>query len=409
MKKHSVLYHKIQKQFIENWRNCPEYFPDTGKRFSYLDKRIWESQFDRFISFLQAESKMQEPNKTEIRQQCDLFFKKNLSFTSKELVFIFSEEMIHATKIFIQNAWQFDPDLSNEELFQALRNVWIMLGLQSFFGVKIQITASLLAYSLLYPYTDNLLDDASVDSQKKLKFCLRLALRLAGKKVESESILESQIYRLVSKIESEFNREKYPEVYQSLLAIHNAQTKSLQLLGKNSFLPEEEIFQICIKKGANSVIADGYLVLGDLDEKQFHFLYEYGAYLQILDDLQDARQDYLDGVMTCFSRQLPSENLDNLLCKTCHLGKKFHQTLKDLYPNKNSFHGLIKRSFGLLLIASIFENQEDFSPELIRKVEKQTPFRFSFLHKRETELKALKDVFLKKREEYRMKNCVQKN
>ncbi|WP_461641280.1 class 1 isoprenoid biosynthesis enzyme [Labilibaculum euxinus] len=401
----SELYNKIQDQFISIWKNCPEHFPATGKRFSYLEKRIWESKFDRFIKFVQNEASFKQPNKLEILRKTQIFFKEALSYSSDQLELIFSDEMLDATKDFIQKAWLFDPNLGNTEIFQALRNVWIMLGLQSFFGKEIKITPSLLAYSLLYPYTDNLIDDASINKEEKINFCQRFALRLEGESVKSESGTEQQIYDLVEMIESEFDRENYPEVYHSLLAIHDAQTQSLALVSDKPMLSEEETFKICINKGASSVIADGYLVLGNLDEKQLHFLYEYGAFLQILDDLQDARQDYLDGVMTCFSRKLPYGNLDKLICKTYFLGKTFQQSVSNLYPDEISFQGLIKKSFALLFLVSIFENQEDFSDDFILKIEKHAPFRFSFLHKRKTDLETFRDLMLQKIDEYRLSRC----
>ncbi|MBL4560543.1 MAG: hypothetical protein JKX79_06115 [Labilibaculum sp.] len=409
MTNHSALYNKIQNQFIASWNNCPEHFPVSNKRFSYLEKRIWEMKFDRFIKFMRREANFEQPDKKEILQKSRSFFKDSLSYSPDQLKFIFSDEMIIATKDFIKKAWEFDPELGNDEIYQALRNVWIMLGLQSFFGLEVKITPSFLAYSLLYPYTDNLIDDAFIDNEEKINFCKRFALRLAGEAVESESISESRIYDLAAMIESEFDRKNYPEIYRSLLDIHNAQTKSLALLSDKPLLSEEETFKICIAKGATSVIADGYLVLGKLDKKQFNFLYEYGAYLQILDDLQDARQDYLDGIRTCFSRKLPYGNLDKLLCKTYFLGKAFHQSLKDLYPNEISFHGLIQKSFGLLFLSSIFENQEDFSNDFIQKMEKHTPFRFSYLNKQKTELEPFRKLLFEKMEEYKLNNFAGEN
>ncbi|PKQ63429.1 hypothetical protein BZG02_08600 [Labilibaculum filiforme] len=402
---HAALYRKVQNQFIATWENCPEHFPAPKKRFSYFEKRIWESKFDRFMKYVQYEAKHEHPNKSEITQQCKLFFQEALAYSNEQLELIFSKNMTAATKDFIQQAWHFDPQLTNHEIFQALRNVWIMLGLQSFFGKEIVITPSLLAYSLLYPYTDNLMDDASVGKEEKLNFCKRFASRLDGKQVEAQTRTESRIYDLVAKIESEFDREIYPEVYLSLLAIHDAQTKRLALVSCKPRLSKKETFKICIEKGACSVIADGYLVLGNIDEKQLVFLYEYGAYLQILDDLQDARQDYLDGIMTCFSRKLPYENLDKILCKTYFLGKAFYESISNLYPNQLTFQGLVQKSFGLLFLASIFENQEDFSVDFVRKIEKHAPFRFSFLQKRKKELEPFRNLLLQKIEAYRLEAC----
>ena len=403
MIKHSALYEKLQKQYLHKWENCAEHFPVTGKRFSYFEKRIWEMKFDSFLSSIKKEANHEHPDNHKLLQKSQSFFKETLNYSNEHLNFIFSDDMLNATKSFIQKAWEFDPALGSEELFQALRNVWILFGLQSFFGKKVQITPSFLAYSLLYPYTDNLIDDASISKIEKLEFSERFAARLSGKQVQAQSILEEKIYELVKMIEGEYERLEFPQVYESLQAIHEAQTKSLALVSNKTIVSNTECMKICIEKGASSVIADGYLVLGDLNTKQFHFLFEYGAYLQILDDLQDARQDYLDDIKTCFSSKLPYGNLDKMLCKTYSLGKKFHQTLQNLYPNEIAFQGLIQRSSGLLFIASVFENKDDFSSEFIQKIEKHTPFRFSFLQERQKELKPFKDLMMQKMEEYRDK------
>ncbi len=403
MIKHAALYEKLQKRYLHEWENCSVHFPVSGKRFSFFEKRIWEMKFDGFISSLKKEANREHPDKNKLLQQAQSFFKEALNYSNEHLNFIFSDDMLDASKSFIQKAWAFDPNLGNEELFQALRNVWILFGLQSFFGKKVQITPSFLAYSLLYPYTDNLIDNANISKNGKLEFSERFAARLSGKQVEAQSTLEEKIYELVKMIEGEYERREFPQVYESLLAIHNAQTKSLALVSNKEMVSDTECMKICIEKGASSVIADGYLVLGDLNTKQFHFLFEYGAYLQILDDLQDARQDYLDDIKTCFSSKLPYGNLDVMLCKTYSLGKNFHQTLQYLYPNKIAFQGLIQRSFALLFIASVFENKDDFSSAFIQKIEKHAPFRFSFLQEHQKELKPFRDLMMQKMEEYRDK------
>jgi len=403
MTKHSALYETIQKQFIEKWTNCPDHFPESKRQFSYIEKRIWEIKFNHFLRVIKKEFKYQKPNKTKILERSKVFFEENLAYPHEQLTMIFSTEMLNATKDFIRKAWEFDNELSQHEIFQALRNVWVMMGLQSFFEKEIKITPSLLAYSLLYPYTDNLIDTPKISKDEKLDFCERFALRLDGKTADAKSQVERHIFDLVTMIESEFERESHPELYESLLAIHHAQTQSLKLVSTKTDLSEDERFQICIEKGATSVIADGFLVMGHLDEKQYHFLYEYGAYLQILDDLQDARDDYEEGIMTYFSKNLSQTKLDLLLCKTYYMGKSFYQNIEKWYPNELSFKGLIQRSFGFLLLASVYQNQADFSDDFVLNIEKHAPFRFSFLHKKKVELEPFRELILKKVEAYKAK------
>lgn len=403
MTHYSTLHGRIQKEYTTQWLNCPDHFPESKRQFSYIEKRIWEIKFNNFLRLMKKELKVKNPNKTKILDQSKTFFEENLAYPQEQLSMIFSTEMLNATKDFIRKAWEFDSELSYNEIFQALRNLWVMLGLQSFFGKDIKTTPSLLAYSLLYPYTDNLIDTPTIDKTEKLDFCDRFAHRLKGKQVKAKSQLESRIFDLVTMIESEFNRENYSDLYESLLAIHHAQTQSLKLVNKKSKLSEDERFQICIGKGATSVIADGFLVMGHLDEKQYHFLYQYGAYLQILDDLQDAREDYEEGIITYFSHNLSQTKLDHLLCKTYYMGKSFYQNIENWYPENLSFKSLIERSFGFLLWASVYQNQSDFSNNFVQNIEKHTPFRFSFLHKKKVELEPLRHHLLKKVEAYKAK------
>ena len=402
----SAFRKSLQSQFIAKWNECPDQFPESKRQFNYLEKRIWEIKFNHFLRLIKKEFRTEKPDKTKILDRSKSFFEENLAYSKDQMQLIFSEDMLEATKDFIRKAWTFDSELSFEDIFQALRNLWIMLGLQSFFGKEIQTTPSLMAYSLLYPYTDNLIDSATINQNEKLDFCTRFALRLTGEQVAAKSQIESRIFDLVSLIESEFERQTYPEVYESLLAIHHAQTDSLKLVKPKSELSDAETFLIAIEKGATSVIADGYLVLGNLNEKEYHFLYEYGAYLQILDDLQDARDDFKEGIMTHFSKNLQHAKLDQLLCKTYYLGKSFYQDIKDWYPNELSFQGLIQRSFGFLILASVFQNQDDFSDHFIQTAERHAPFRFSFIQSKQTEMEPFRQHLIKMAEAYKTKEFV---
>ncbi|RUT78757.1 hypothetical protein [Ancylomarina longa] len=397
----STLYNTLTDQIVQNWMLAPEILPSIKTKYSNFTKILWESKFDKFIHFLKKQSQLNHPDRKKLLNKLSQFFKYNLNYSEAQLHLLFSDDMISASKDFIINAWKFDPDLSYEEIFQALRNMWIIFGLQSLFGKKIESTPSLMAYSLLYPYTDNFLDDLTISNEEKNKFSERFALRLSGVRSSTSTYIEKQTFALVDLIEDEFNRTEYPQIYQSLIDIHDAQTKSIDLLDNTQLLSETDLLKICIRKGATSVIADGYLILGELSDQQKQLLFEYGAYLQILDDLQDANEDYEMGVNTCFSRLLPHQKLDKILCKTYYLGRSFLRTLQKLYPNEKIFYDLLRRSFGLILLASLLQNQQNFSSKFIQKMENHSPFRYSFIIQRMEDLQPLKHLFLQKIENYK--------
>lgn len=406
---HTKTYNKFLNQFTNKWLNCSEDFPSNKKRFSSIEKFIWEMKCDRFLNYVRSYSKTETKENLLLLSKCKSFFKDELSYTNDQLEMIFSDDMIDATKDFIQRALQFDSELESEELFQALRNQWIVFGLQSLFGYPLQTTQATLAYSLLYPYTDNFIDSARISHHEKIEFSKRFALRLAGESIDTENESELKIYKLVGMIESDFERSQFPKVYESLLDIHNAQTKSIALTSSKQVLSDLECFEIAVTKGATSVIADGYLIAGELNMDQLQFLYEYGAYLQILDDLQDARDDLYEGVFTCFSRDLHSQYLDRMLCKTYHLGKEVHNTIQKIYPKEISFQGLIKKSFGLLFGSSVVTNPKDYSPEFIELCERHSPFRFSFAEKHKDELNNFSAIFEKKLEEFKKEGSFEFN
>lgn len=404
---HKQAYNKFLNQFINKWLNSSEDFPANKSKFSFIEKYFWEIKCERFIRFMKASYRKKDIDSNLFFKRCKSFFKEELSYTNDQLELIFSDEMIEASKDFIRKAIQFDPELDNEELFQAIRNQWIVFGLQSVFGYPVQTTKSTLAYSLLYPYTDNFIDSHRISHQEKIDFSQRFEMRLKGENVKAESQSEEKIYQLVELIEDEFDRNLFPKVYESLLDIHCAQTKSIALTRK-TILSDIECFEIAVTKGASSVIADGYLIAGKLNYDQFQFLYEYGAYLQILDDLQDARDDLYEGVFTCFSKNLHSQYLDKMLCKTYHLGKEVLVTVQKVFPTQIAFQGLIKRSFGLLFGSSVISNPKDFSPAFINQCEQYSPFRFSFAEKHKKELSKFNFIIEKRLEDFKQENCFSK-
>src|SRR6202034_3762651 len=94
-------------------------------------------------------------------------------------------------------ARQFDASLSMADIIQANRNAWTACGLQPLLGERIELTPSILGYSLLYPYTDNYLDGADISVDAKLAFSRRFRRRLRGETVAAENDREATLWALV--------------------------------------------------------------------------------------------------------------------------------------------------------------------------------------------------------------------
>ncbi len=369
--------------FITLWNNSSSVFPKLDNIYSLLQKKAREKKFEAFLLDIKgnlSESEMRSSH--PLFKQIRTFLKECLDYSDEQLNIILSDEMVDTTLHFIRKARQFDADLKLEEIFQACRNVWIMNGLQYLLGQNIRLTPSVFAYSMLYPYTDNFVDDATVPKSKKEAFAERFYNRLDNQSVDPANPNEEKIFQLVEMIEEEWPRKSYPEVYNSLLAIHKAQTKSSDLLSNKGELTSEKIFDICANKGGCSVQVDGYLILGNLGEEQKKFLYDHGAYLQILDDLQDVQDDTRQGLLTCFSAAAKESTIDDYTSKTFWLGKKILDSIENLsHSNKTVFLTLMKKSIELFILESVISANSFFSKKYVKAFKDYSPVRVSYLNK----------------------------
>ncbi|HAG42158.1 MAG TPA: hypothetical protein DCL31_00580 [Clostridium sp.] len=237
---------------------------------------------------------------------------KSSLINNEDKEILFSRELLKGTEDFINAAKTFDSNISIEDIGQAMRNVWIMNILQMLFEMKVAFTDSIFGYSMLYPYTDNYLDNPQISKEEKVNTNERLEKRLKGELIEPNNEYEKRVFDLVSKIENTFARETYPEVFQSLIYIYNGQVKSMIQQGKRTSPYETDILGISIEKGGSSVLADGYLVKGKLSYEEARFCYGYGILLQICDDLQDATEDLESNHMTIISQLAEKWDLDNI-------------------------------------------------------------------------------------------------
>jgi len=85
-----------------------------------------------------------------------------------------------SAEAFYHEAKAFNPSISVEDIFQASRNVWTGNYLQVLLGLPVELTPSLFAYSMLYPVTDNYLDDPQRSLADKASFNERFGQWLKG-------------------------------------------------------------------------------------------------------------------------------------------------------------------------------------------------------------------------------------
>lgn len=388
--------------FVRIWEKSPTYFPGFNRIYSEAEKLERENNFEQIqekLKLLQSRSAVKKLRNSNPESKFFPVFKSFLhdifDFEQAHLEIILSEEFRNVSKDFFYKAREFGPELSPENIYQGLRNVWIMNGLQLMMNIPVEITPSIFAYSMIYPYSDNLLDDPNISALEKQEFSVKFNYRLHGENPQPKNHAESQLFQLVGMFENQFNRNDFPEVYDSLYAIQKGQTDSLKLLNKSG-LTNAEIRRICFEKGGTSVLADGYLVAGKLSQKQEQALIGYGIYLQLLDDIQDINEDIYAHTNTMCTAFKPSE-LGEFVNRTIHFGRTALEEMKCFTaPNVNVFLNLMNRSIETMIIESIGLNNSGFTENYLVEMENFSPLHFDFIRVKKSQSKSQRFAMFKK-------------
>lgn len=388
--------------FIKIWEKSYTDLPEFETHYTVPEQQVREQQFVVFqqkINTLKTVKNANALRNSDLSKSFFPMFKAFLSnvfdFEQEHLDIILSERFKDVSKDFFYRARAFGPDLSPENIYQGMRNVWIMNGIQLMMELPIEITPSVFGYSMIYPYSDNYLDDPEISTADKLQFSERFNCRLHGVCEVPQNHIELQLFRLVEMFEKQFSRILFPNIYESLYAIQQGQTNSLKLM-KTDDIPNKQIQQIAFEKGGASVLADGYLVAGKLTEQQEQALFGYGVYLQLLDDIQDIKEDTEANTCTIFSSH-EAKNLDEYVNQTIHFGRT---ALKEMqcFPGTEmkTFLRLMNRSIETMIIESVGLNPGYYSKSYLGELEKRSPLRFDFIRKHRSQSHSQRFFLFKK-------------
>lgn len=353
--------------------------PRVGLRRHFANARAARRLIDELaVELEQAPEGERERQawREQVRERLQRFGDERLGWPAGYRRLLFADAFFAASVAFAREARAFDPGLPLESLWQALRNVWIGNSLQIVLDLPVALNPGLFAYSMLYPLTDNLLDDPRVECGAKRAFNERFGRRLAGLAVWPAGAGEAAIFRLVERIEDEFPRQAYADVHASLLAIHGGQVLSLRQQDDPG-LTDAEILAISCEKGGTSVLADLYLVAGRASASEERFAFGYGVALQLLDDLQDVESDLAAGHQTLFTRaarrgalDAPASRLARFIDRVLD-GEEWLAT-----PELAERQDLIRRNCRTLLVGAVAEQPRRFSRRFRRKLARRWPFAF---------------------------------
>ncbi len=400
----------LTRLYTDLWWSCTTDFPALSPIYTLREKLRRETRLERFLAMSIDEASQASNDgagrsgaRDRLTASTRDFARSALGFEDRQLDVIENGGFTDASIDFARMARGFDPCVRGEDIYQAGRNVWSMNLFQSLLGLPVRVTPAIFAYSMLYPYTDNILDNPTLSVEQKLDFNRHFAVRLAGEVIQPANPDEDRIFTLIAIVEGQYERAAFPQVYASLQAIHRAQTRSLELLRPQASPFEVDVLDIGFEKGGAATLADGYLVAGQLSPAQREFFFGYGVFTQLMDDQEDVHKDLRDGVLTVFSQTAPGWKLDAITNRLFHLAGHLTDRMGIFSaPGIDSTRELVGKGIDLLLIDAAGRAGRLYSRPYLRALEAYLPFRFSFLDRQRKKLNRcnltlsrLTDVFSK--------------
>jgi len=382
------------------WSACAGESIELGPRFCPDEQHRREAAYDEALENVEREAKYARRGGRQRaeaqRRVIDVFprFATVALGLGDEAVHMLTDSFIPIGTQFAQWATRFDPELPMADVLQACRNAWTVCGIQPLVGDRVRMTPAIIGYSLLYPYSDNYLDDGKIAKERKLEFSGRFRDRLCGLAVAPRGGHEAAVWAMVRLIELQYPRWQFPRVYESLLAIHQAQEDSIAQQKRSSLLTEADVLRLSCGKGGTSVLADACLCHGSLTEDEARFAFNWGVLLQLGDDLQDVNEDLKQGSATLFTLAARSRmSLDGVVRQLLAFSMRVADQVDALPHGDAALKELLRMSWRSLILMAVARCPEYFTRGFLAEVERQSPFRFGFLRTRHKRLSGRRGLY----------------
>jgi len=281
-------------------------------------------------------------------------------------------------KDFLIHARKFAPELSIEEIGQAIRNYVVYAMFNEMNQIRPGFSMACFGYSMLYPFTDNYIDNPQCSDMDKVKYNQIIRDKIAGKEVHPESMHEQKTCEFLSAIESEYPRDSEPTIFTLLSMMLEAQEDSLRQQNNGASLSLSERLDISLYKGGISVLIDRFFVKKEITEDDLIFYLGFGFFLQLADDLQDIREDSRAGHQTVLTVDESCGYKEKTANKMLHF---VYQILHDFQAENDVFKNFILNNCYQLIYSSAGGSREFFSQEYMEKLEKYLPVTYPFLEK----------------------------
>ncbi|ORY74376.1 hypothetical protein BCR37DRAFT_384505 [Protomyces lactucae-debilis] len=296
-------------------------------------------------------------------------------------------------KLFLDKARKIMPSMTDKDLKRAATNVWPCLCFQLLCDMEPDLTDPIVGMSMLYPLTDDLVDDPKLSKEQKASFLRRFGdLVATGKGMHDGSQKERDIWNIFRMIEKNTSRLRFPLTYRSLNDLLTAQADSRVQFGGNKFgLPIPSfvaVWEVTVRKGALSILSDAYIVKGRLTDEEASFAAHFGALTQYLNDGRGLKSDLEEGQYTPFNMAMTwgPDCMDTVMgYALTHFFETFsheeHLSICRQNPKKLAFMATMFSFLSFKLFEAVAINQEAFTRAFLDKIEEISPLPLDLMQR----------------------------
>lgn len=233
---------------------------------------------------------------------------------------------------------------------------------------------SIMSFSLLYPYTDNYIDDPDISEQNKEDFNQMIHKTLCGEEVPAKDDLQRKTKQCLISCRNYRNETKVQEASELLLLMLDAQAESTEFMGELTDcdkMDRDKVLNMLAYKGGMSVMIDYFYSVPEMKEKAILFYLQFGLILQLADDIQDIREDLESDMRTLYSLvdsvEQREQNLFRLMRFTMQVFQQYEAENKQVQK-------FMLRNCMILFEFAILRSEEFFSEKLLNSIEPYLPF-----------------------------------
>ncbi len=186
----TLTANQLLQQCTALWWECGTQDAAAGRAYTVREQAANERDLAHFVQEILAESQHPPRDAAECNALQERLLttgsqvaQRAFGFSSLQIAALRPRDFSTVLQEFARQAKCFDPTLSEADIYQAGRNALTAHLLQLLLGRPLEFTPAIFAYSLLYPYTDNYLDDPQRSADDKRAFAVRFQQRLSGQVV----------------------------------------------------------------------------------------------------------------------------------------------------------------------------------------------------------------------------------